>query len=154
MFPQPTADFKVDSILKLNEQYRINNQSSGDISWAWDFGNQTFSNKNPTLLYNNEGNYTIILEVINEFGCIDTISKDIQVLNDLILYLPNTFTPNGDNKNDTYKVSVINHEIFEMKIYNSYGANLFSTKDNMKAWDGTSRKNGSRRCIYFEGIRC
>ena len=149
LFPQPTADFKIDSILKLNEQYRINNQSSGDISWAWDFGNQTFSNKkNPTLLYNNEGNYTIILEVINEFGCIDTISKDIQVLNDLILYLPNTFTPNGDNKNDTYKVSIINHEIFAMKIYNSYGTNLFSTNDNMKAWDGTYQGKMVQEGVY------
>ena len=86
--------------------------------------------------------------MINEFGCIDTISKDIQVLNDLILYLPNTFTPNGDNKNDTYKVSVINHEIFEMKIYNSYGANLFSTKDNMKAWDGTYQGKMVQEGVY------
>ena len=149
LLPQPSADFTADSIIKLNEAYRIINQSLAETSWTWDFGNQTFSNEeDPLLLYGAEGDYTVLLEVMNEYGCIDTISKNIQVINSLFLYMPNTFTPNGDKKNDTYKVSILNHKIFEMKIYNSHGANLFSATDPMNAWDGTYRGNTVQEGVY------
>ena len=92
----------------------MTNNSDDEISWYWDFGNQTYSTiEQPTLIYDVEGNFIVNLEVLNDDGCSDTISKNILVLNDLVLFVPNTFTPNGDFKNDFFQVSALNYQIFE-----------------------------------------
>ena len=141
LLPQPTADFEIDSIIELNTSIRLTNNSDNEISWYWNFGNQTYSTiEEPTLIYDEEGNFNINLEVLNEDGCSDTISKNILVLNNLVLFVPNAFTPNGDYKNDFFQVSALNYQIFELNVYNSYGKLLFSTTDPNIGWDGTYKE--------------
>ena len=126
---QPTANFEIDSIIKL-VPFLLQNNSSNETSWSWSFGNQTFSNEqSPIVFYENEGEYIINLEVLNFEGCSDTISKSINVTNGLVLFVPNTFTPNGDNKNDVFNVQILNYDTFELNIYNSYGTKIFNTTD-------------------------
>ena len=138
LLPQPTADFEIDSIIKLNTPIRLTNNSDDEISWYWNFGNQTYSTiEEPTLIYDEEGSFIINLEVFNEDGCSDTTSKNILVLNNLVLFIPNTFTPNGDYKNDFFQVSALNYQTFELNVYNSYGNLLFRTTDPNIGWDGT-----------------
>lgn len=63
------------------------------------------------------------------------------------LYIPNAFTPNGDGKNDAFKVegqALRNFEgqgfeSFELKIYNQWGERIFQSKDPQRGWDGTDR---------------
>ena len=155
LLPQPTANFEIDSIIKLGVPFRLQNNSSNEISWSWNFGNQTFSNEqSPTVYYENEGKYLINLEVLNFEGCSDTISKSVYVTNGLVLFAPNTFTPNGDNKNDVFNVLALNYNTFELNIYNSYGTNLFSTTDPKIGGMGHIKENMFRRhlCSYY--IRC
>ena len=45
LLPQPTADFEIDSVIKLSTPVRIQNNSSDEISWSWNFGNQTYSSQ-------------------------------------------------------------------------------------------------------------
>ncbi len=149
LLPQPTANFEIDSIIKLGVPFRLQNNSSNEISWSWNFGNQTFSNEqSPIVFYENEGKYLINLEVLNFEGCSDTISKSIYVSNGLVLFVPNTFTPNGDNKNDVFNVLALNYDIFELNIYNSYGANLFTTTDPTIGWNGTYKERYVQEGTY------
>ena len=149
LLPQPTADFEIDSVLKLSTAVRIQNNSSNEISWSWNFGNQTYSNNEiPTVIYDQEGRYTINLEVLNFEGCSDTISKSISVMNSLVLFIPNTFTPNGDFKNDVFNVSVLNYESFELNIYNAYGTNLFNTTDPAITWDGKYKGRSVQEGVF------
>jgi len=149
LLPQPTANFEIDSIIKLGVPFRLQNNSSNEISWSWNFGNQTFSNEqSPIVFYENEGKYLINLEVLNFEGCSDTISKTIYVSNGLVLFVPNTFTPNGDNKNDVFNVLALNYDIFELNIYNSYGANLFTTTDPTIGWNGTYKERYVQEGTY------
>ena len=149
LLPQPTANFEIDSIIKLGVPFRLQNNSSNEISWSWNFGNQTFSNEqSPIVFYENEGKYLINLEVLNFEGCSDTISKSIYVSNGLVLFVPNTFTPNGDNKNDVFNVLALNYDIFELNIYNSYGTNLFTTTDPTIGWNGTYKERYVQEGTY------
>lgn len=51
--------------------------------------------------------------------------------------LPNSFTPNGDGKNDIFKVlGNLKVEAFEFNIYNRYGQKIFSTTNVNYGWDG------------------
>ncbi len=55
-------------------------ESINPISWQWDFGQGTQSTlQNPSILFNQEGTYQVSLTVENEFGCLDTFSKDLVV---------------------------------------------------------------------------
>jgi gliding motility-associated-like protein len=148
--PQPIADFTVDSILKLNTPINIQNNSDGETEWSWNFGNQTFSIlESPSPIYAFEDSYTISLEVTNDFGCSDTTSRQIRAIDNLILYIPNTFSPNGDLKNDIFRISILNEAEFEVKIYNSFGERLFSTTDKTQGWDGKYKGKDLQEDTYI-----
>ena len=66
-----------------------------------------------------------------------------------VIFVPNTFTPNGDEHNElfrpiTYFVSEIG---YSFSIFNRNGEKIFETNDPQKGWDGTYQgshvKNGS-----------
>lgn len=52
--------------------------------------------------------------------------------------IPNVFTPNDDGYNDEFQISVSGETIktFGIKIYNSWGTLLFSSKNINVSWDG------------------
>ncbi len=63
---------------------------------------------------------------------------NIAVIERYEVEVPNTFTPNGDGKNDVINVLAIGaDELLEFKIFNRWGQMVFSTTDFNKGWDGT-----------------
>jgi gliding motility-associated-like protein len=90
------------------------------------------------------GNYRILLEVIDENGCIDTISKVIHFYEELNVFIPNMFTPNGDGINDTWgpKMSEYDKEGYKLSIFDRWGQLVFYTTSTDITWDGTV--NGKR----------
>lgn len=70
-------------------------------------------------------------------------------MNSLVLFIPNTFTPNGDLKNDIFNVSALNYETFELNIYNAYGTTLFSTTDPSIGWDGKCKGRSVQEGTYI-----
>ncbi|MBP6302862.1 MAG: gliding motility-associated C-terminal domain-containing protein [Bacteroidia bacterium] len=58
------------------------------------------------------------------------------------LYIPNAFSPNGDNINDTYKISSIGVTQFEFSIFNIWGERVFHTNDKNFEWDGKNVPTG------------
>ncbi len=56
-------------------------ESFNPVSWEWDFGNGTKATvQNPTVVYNEPGNYPVTLEVQNSDGCTGSFSTQIEVL--------------------------------------------------------------------------
>ena len=135
--PLPEASFVIDSVIKVGELFEILNTSEFDVNWYWEFGNNSFSyNKNPTAIYDTEGNYKVELTAFNVYGCSDTTSITILAANDLLLFMPNTFTPNVDYKNESYRVSILNYKSFEISVYNRFSELLFSSNEGTEGWDG------------------
>jgi large repetitive protein len=70
------------------------------------------------------------------------------------LYIPNSFTPNGDGRNDLFRASYgDNVTEFQMQIYHRYGQLLFETKDKRQGWDGSFKGIKQPQGIYTWGIR-
>jgi len=64
-------------------------------------------------------------------GCIISISSYSQI------YVPNTFTPNGDNKNDHFQVITDDTlSFYEVQIYNPSGEKIFFSNDPSQVWLG------------------
>lgn len=70
-------------------------------------------------------------------GCLDTASVAIKVIPLDDIYIPSGFTPNGDGKNDLFRVVGANIKDFDFKVFNRWGQIVFATNDIGKGWDGT-----------------
>jgi len=146
-FPQPTD---LD-----NPHINFINHSFGHNSAIWDFGDGSALNDTISKLrhtYQDTGHYRVNLAVSNQFGCTDTIEYTIIIDPVFIIYIPDAFTPNGDNINDTFGLSVYGIKEFEMKIYDRWGQIIYHTTEKNKPWDGTINNNETQAGIYTYSI--
>lgn len=114
------------------------NKSTGNIiSYFWDFGDGNSSSEiSPTHTYQKPGKFTIKLQAIDEYGCIQEIEKKIEIT-DYFLVVPNVFSPNSDGINDYFFPKFINVTKLEFWILNKWGETLFYSDDiNSQGWDG------------------
>jgi gliding motility-associated-like protein len=62
------------------------------------------------------------------------------MIEDIVFYVPNAFTPDGDNFNQTFQpvfTSGFDPYDFNMIIYNRWGEKIFETHDALVGWNGT-----------------
>jgi len=133
------------SILTPTVQF-VDTSSQDVVLFDWTFYDSTNTiigsdyEQNP--IYNFSGiveqQYYIQLYVENQNGCSDTVSGTQIVEGEYALFLPNSFTPNGDGMNDNFypvgdKISVEN---YSFKIFNRWGEMVFNTTDFGASWDG------------------
>lgn len=145
VFPDPVADFynEPTNLSSLNSATSFVNMSTGAVEYYWDFGTGNhFSNEeNPDFIFPNKvDNYTVTLTASSEHGCIDQVSKIIPVKEDLIFYVPNAFTPDGDDYNETFFpvfTEGFDPMSYHLTIFNRWGEVLFESFDSNHGWDGT-----------------
>ncbi|TND07508.1 MAG: PKD domain-containing protein [Bacteroidetes bacterium] len=143
VYPNPVADFTASPMVTTALSPNINffDQSLGSTSWTWSFGDvlgSSSSLQNPSFNYPDTGTFMVMLTVTNSFGCIDSIEYPILIKEDYALYVPNTFTPNGDGINDFFfPLGIgIDPDRFEMLIFDRWGNLIYKTIDMTKGWDG------------------
>ena len=89
-----------------------------------------------------------IIEAISTLGCgSDKDSVFIRVLPGL--FIPNAFTPNGDNLNDTWNIPALEAVgTFELNIYDRFGNIVFQTNKAGSGWNGTFKGNPVQTGAY------
>jgi gliding motility-associated-like protein len=92
-------------------------------------------------LYNQTSSgQTIWLTAISDLGCIDSTSINIPYEDAIIYYVPNSFTPDGDEFNNTFMpvfTSGIDIYTFEMSVFNRWGEVIFLSNNPNIGWDGS-----------------
>jgi gliding motility-associated-like protein len=142
VYPKPNADFNwnpstPNTVSENHVTFSPVGQSSSS-TWFWELAaNTTSTDKNPTMIYDIRGNYPITLVVTTEHGCKDTITKVLNIEDEFLLYVPNSFTPNNDGINDVFTAKGLGIKKFEMYIFDRWGNMIFQTNDIQKGWDGT-----------------
>ncbi len=135
--PQPTTFF--DPVITFEDQ------STDAILWDWTFGLGdilgTSNEQNPEFEFpnNGPGEYVVQLLVTNADGCQDSIPHTIIIDGIFTLYVPNSFTPNGDGINDILlpKGEGIDETKYEFYVFDRWGQRVFETKDLYQGWDGS-----------------
>jgi gliding motility-associated-like protein len=144
VYPKPEANFIVNPSVTtiINPIVQVLDNSIGATTWAWDLGNQTTASVHyPTPhTYSDTGHYTINLLVTNQYGCMDTTQELVVVEPDFAFYVPNAFTPNDDDVNDSFSGKGVFIKEYEMLIFDRWGELVYETNDIDKPWDG--RVNG------------
>lgn len=132
------ADFSyVNPELSYDADF-TNLSSDNAHSFTWDFGDNSISGlMNPVHTFSLAGEYNVCMQAVDTSGCADLICKTIKIEPDWTLYVPNTFTPNGDGLNDLFNASGTNISSFRMAIFDRWGELLFTADDIHKGWDGS-----------------
>ena len=88
-------------------------------------------------------NFNITQIVWNDFGCYDSIVKEITIQPGYAIYIPNAFTPNHDGINEIFKAEGIGVTEFKMWIYDRWGNMIFHSTDMSEGWDGKVERGQS-----------
>ncbi|WP_338815551.1 gliding motility-associated C-terminal domain-containing protein (plasmid) [Bernardetia sp. Wsw4-3y2] len=98
-----------------------------------------FSSSTHSIVIENQTNQTSYFRVRANLGDTVTYSNTVRIDFPSFINLPNVFTPNGDNLNDTYGIESRFIEEFEMMIFNKWGESVFQSNDPTARWDGRYR---------------
>jgi gliding motility-associated-like protein len=160
VYPRPIASFyanpQTTSILDPNIDFF--NTSQGATTYYWDFGDPAATGgtntsivTNPSHSYTFVGPYSVNLVATSIKGCKDTAIIIVEITPDFALFIPNTFTPDGNGLNDIFQpLGVgIDEENYRLDIYDRWGENIFTSNAFRKGWDGTV-KGGSK--IAEQGV--
>ncbi len=133
-----------------NDMVTFLDKSEGTISsYNWTFGNGNSSTLQdpPAQSYpvpSTTRDETILLTVRNSFGCEDTASQKIKVVNNCYIAVPTAFTPNGDGLNDyLYPLNAYKARDLNFSVYNRFGQRIFFTRDWTNKWDGSFKGQGA-----------
>lgn len=120
------------------------NNSIDAVSYEWNFGDGTAESglESPFHLFPDTGNQTYLVRLIatNEFECKDTAFQKILIEDVLIYYVPNIFTPDGDDYNNVFKpIMTAGYDIYayRLMIFNRWGEILFESQNADFGWDGS-----------------
>lgn len=104
--------------------------------YRWEVSNgKTSQGKSLNVTLNKPGIYTVYLSTTDREGNVSTDMVEIEVLEGSKLFVPNSFTPNGDGINDVYKVEGVLIEDFVMQIKTVEGDVVFETHDLNEGWN-------------------
>jgi gliding motility-associated-like protein len=159
--PKPLAKFIYinNSVLTVETNVSFVDSSRAAVSWDWNFGNGASSTlQNPTATYSVNGEYTVTLNILDQFGCGSTYSVVIKVnniVNEITQLIPNIVSPNNDGKNDFWRLDFINvfYPNADIEIYSRCGERIFKSTGYSNAWDGSYKGDPLPVGVYFYTIK-
>lgn len=133
VYPLPNADFSFipAPTADLIDPVVFSDLSTGSpVKWWWGFGDgDTSLIQNPSHLYSDTGAFVVTLIVTSNHGCVDTVRHPLDV-REFTFYIPNSFSPNGDNVNDLFFGKGLGIKEYEMFIFDRWGNLIFYCKIN------------------------
>ncbi|MEM7161153.1 MAG: choice-of-anchor L domain-containing protein [Bacteroidota bacterium] len=124
-----------------------NSISASEIQYFWDLDNGLlFNTEDVEHTFSDFDSHYILLTAVNDIGCRDTAS--FTTIPPAVLYIPNSFSPNGDGINDHFGAVGNEIEDFEMIIFNRWGQQVFYSNDINEHWNGEGRLNED----YYAGM--
>lgn len=119
---------------------RVNflNESVNAITYQWFFGRgfPLSTEPSPSIVISDPGDYTVRLIAIAEGGCADTAFYSI-FADKVTLYVPNAFSPNGDEANEFFGLGYFGIRSLTVSIYSRWGMKIYESDDKNFRWDGT-----------------
>jgi gliding motility-associated-like protein len=89
------------------------------------------------------------LTATDSFGCVQHDSIYVYEQCDPRIYMPNSFTPNGDGLNDTFKPTTSFVKFYTLTIYNKWGELLYAGNEKQLGWDGKYKNEEAPNDIYI-----
>jgi gliding motility-associated-like protein len=145
--------------LNVGAEFTFIDTSSYTVSWDWVLGNGTTStDQDPTVFYFTNGTYVITQYAYGALGCVDSTSTTIvinTVTTEVNTLIPNAISPNGDGKNDVWKLDFIDllNPDASIQIFNRWGQTIYESIGYDFPWDGTYNGNAVPEATYYYVIK-
>ena len=139
-YPYAAFDYRIEGENLLTQEVQFLNNSIGTSQWTWNFGDGESANEeDPRYHYGRAGDYLVQLLASNGY-CVDTTYQYVNIDPMLLVYIPNTFTPGINGKNDFFypQGEGIELESYDMFIYDRWGKLVWQTGNFSKKWNGTN----------------
>jgi gliding motility-associated-like protein len=151
LFVTPIAEFNVIPDLNIHHLYRqmdkpifFIDKSVDELTvitnWLWEFEDGFISSEQDTRhSFAEIGDFNVTLAIETLYGCVDTITKRV-IIEEFLLYIPNSFTPQNDGVNDVFLPKGIGVNVYELKIFSRWGEHFFTSDDINIGWNGTTNR--------------
>jgi gliding motility-associated-like protein len=146
VYEVPVADFNAEPQAATIDNPTIKFTEQVNIPYdlvEWDFGDSTSisSEDNPHHTYGAPGSYMVVMYTETDHGCWDRDTLEIGIAEDIKIFVPNAFSPNGDGLNDCFSIGGTTGDIidfFRIIIFNRWGKQIFDSliNDPQCIWDG------------------
>jgi gliding motility-associated-like protein len=146
VYEVPVADFEADPQAATIDNPTINFTQMVNIPFSlirWDFGDSTniSTEPNPRHTYGAPGSYMVVMYTETEHGCWDRDTLEIGIVEDIKIFVPNAFSPNGDGLNECFSIGGTTGDIidvFQVIIYNRWGSLVYESPVTNPdcIWDG------------------
>lgn len=158
VYDNPVANYTYSPQLptELDNTVQFTSLSYGADTYDWTFGTSygASTNENPLHTFNGidpDETINVCLLVTSEYGCMDSICRLIKFYGDFLLWVPNTFTPDGDEFNNQFKPVFSKDRLidnYNLMIFNRWGELIFESHDPEFGWDGTYHEQFVQDGVY------
>ncbi len=141
--PLPFVDASLDAEITYGQNIQLHVHSTGSVTWSPPDYLTCTDCTDPYVEHLNQP-MTYVVSSTSEAGCRmeDTVHISL-TCNDDVVYVPNAFTPNGDDKNDIFRVRTYGMKDITFRVFSRWGEMVFETNDINEGWDG-----------YYKGKPC
>ena len=161
VFPKPEAHFQAlpDIASIINPTLQFDNYSEGASNYLWHFDDGDSSNVfEPSHKFDNISDYQVLLIAVSDYGCKDTATHIVRIVDEFTLYVPTAFSPDRDGINDGFRVEGhgIDNNNFLLSVYNRWGELIWQSTDMYEYWLAKT-KNGNnfvQNGVYVWKVNC
>lgn len=147
---QPAFSYAVDECTGLTTTTNLG-PLTGEYLWVWDNGD-TSTTYSPQISFMSAGQHNVFLISNPGTACADTLRQVITTAagEKELVYMPNSFTPNGDGINDYFKVFTAQTCLEgELYIFDNWGEEVFYTdKAFTTFWNGSYKSKKATNTVF------
>lgn len=138
---EPEIDAGPDRFLIKGNEIKLDVKATGDeLSYNWSPATNVNDINVQQPIVNPQRDVEYTVKAVSKYGCRNQDEVFIRVVDDL--YIPTAFTPNGDGKNDLWRIPFLDPSLDgEVSLFNRHGKLVYHAKADIIAWDG--KVNGS-----------
>lgn len=145
--PTPGINAGPDQVVPAGSEVRLQLQTSPDVTKVqWEPGTWLSCTDCPAPLAQPRSSISYHITATNQYNCISTDELNLKLVCESgVVFLPNTFSPNGDGQNDIFYIrgrGIRTVKVF--RIFNRWGQLVFerghfNAEDPAAGWDGSFR---------------
>ena len=140
----PTASFSYapTEITILNPEVSFTNSSKNASTYKWNFddGGKMSVQASTSHVFPSIPNVYFVKLTASNGSCSHDTTIAVTIIEKPIIYIPNSFSPNSDEINNTFSPVIgggISNENYSMYVYNKWGELIFESHNREVGWDGT-----------------
>jgi gliding motility-associated-like protein len=131
----PNAFVGPDTSMRFGESYHMSSGGGLHYQWSPSTGLDNDTIPDPVASPKQSTVYTVAISDAN--GCTAIRQVRITIIQDNNIFVPNSFSPNGDGSNEKLFVRGNNLYGVRLTVFDRWGEKVFETTDQSQGWDGT-----------------